>query len=59
MKLDVTALVTGLVCTAVAVVGLLSHAGRLSLAQLGVAAPVTLITVGVIGLVASRRHPHP
>ncbi len=59
MKLDVAALVVGLVCVAVAVVALLQHLGKASINHLGVIAPVTLIAVGVVGLLATRRNHHP
>ncbi len=59
MKLDVASLVVGLVCIAVALVALLQFLGRTSITHLGVIAPVTLIAVGVVGLLASRRNHNP
>lgn len=59
MKLDVAALVFGLVCAAVAVVAGLQYLGRASITHLGALAPVTLIVVGVVGLLASRRNHNP
>ena len=68
MKLDVAALVVGLflynrrrilVCVAVAMLALAQHFARVTVTHLGVIAPVTLIAIGVVGVLASRRNHHP
>ena len=59
MKLDVAALVVGLVCVAVAVLALAQHFARVTVTHLGVIAPVTLIAIGEVGVLASRRNHHP
>lgn len=59
MKIDSVALVIGLACLAVASAALLQHVGHQSTLHLGVIAPLTLIVIGVVGLLASRRNHKP
>lgn len=55
MKVDVAALTVGLVSVAVAIGALAIVLRHSPLPHMGVIAPVTLITIGVVGLLASRR----
>ncbi|MBA8793218.1 hypothetical protein FHX74_000812 [Friedmanniella endophytica] len=55
-RLDVTALVFGLLLSAVALVALWqSVVGRVDWAALKIAAPLSLVVVGVVGLALSRN----
>lgn len=57
-RLDVVALVFGIVLTGVAVAALwLSVVGSLNWSLLKTVAPLGLVAVGVVGLVLSRRAP--
>lgn len=57
-KLDVVALVFGLVLTATAAAALwLSVVGSLNWSLLRTVAPLVLVVVGVVGLALSRRSP--
>ncbi len=58
MKRDVAALMVGLLALAVGVGTLASGLG-VPLGPVGILAPLTLITIGVVGLVASRRNHNP
>lgn len=55
---DVVALVTGVVLTAVAALALLlTVTGSLNWSLLRVGAPLALVVLGVVGLALSRRRP--
>lgn len=52
---DVLALLTGLIACAVAVLGLWAGFGTISWSAVTVAAPLCLVAIGLIGLIASRK----
>jgi hypothetical protein len=55
-RLDSVSLVLGLLCTALALAGLwLSIGGRVDWSTVKIAAPLTLVLIGIVGLTASRR----
>lgn len=54
LRTDVVALVVGLVAVAIAALGLWAAFGTVNWAMVAVAAPVSLVVVGLVGLLASR-----
>lgn len=56
-RTDVTALVIGLVLLALACLGLWMSFGTVNWAWVGVAAPLALVAVGLVGLLFSRPRP--
>jgi hypothetical protein len=53
---DTVSLVLGLLTTALALTGLwLSVGGRIDWTTLKIAAPLTLVAIGIVGLAASRN----
>jgi hypothetical protein len=55
-RLDTVSLVLGLLCTALALGGLwLSIGGSVDWSTVKIAAPLTLVLIGIVGLAASRR----
>jgi hypothetical protein len=55
-RLDTVSLVLGLLCTALALGGLwLSLGGSVDWSTVKIAAPLTLVLIGIVGLAASRR----
>ncbi|MDO5533181.1 MAG: hypothetical protein Q4F65_00825 [Propionibacteriaceae bacterium] len=56
-RTDVVALVVGLIAVAVAALGLWAAFGAVSWPAVAIAAPLALVVVGLVGLVASRGNP--
>ena len=55
-RLDTVSLVLGLLCTGLALGGLwLSIGGSVDWSTVKIAAPLTLVLIGIVGLAASRR----
>lgn len=54
-RTDVVALVSGLLACSLAALGLWAAFGAVTWSLVAVAAPVLLVVVGLIGLVASRK----
>ncbi|MFT3875426.1 MAG: hypothetical protein QM708_03205 [Propioniciclava sp.] len=54
-RTDVVALVSGLLACVLAVLGLWAAFGTVAWSSVAVAAPISLVAVGLIGLIASRE----
>lgn len=54
-RADVVGLVIGLICLLLAGLGLWDAFGDVSWAAVGLAAPLCLVVIGVLGLLASRH----
>lgn len=54
-RTDVVGLLAGLTCCALALLGLWAAFGIVAWSVVAIAAPVLLVLLGVVGLLASRR----